>query len=170
MIFGRLRKLLAYWKWRCRPSELPLGVDGLNGANDVGGLKAFRALGEVELHSFSLIQAAISILLDSREMYEDILAGGALDESVTFGAVKPLDSTFLSHNNSFPLFILESPLLRGRSERDPERARPGTSQRCRETRVAACSQRFRNEKGPATYALANTAVRSSASSWSPCHA
>src|SRR5208337_913653 len=66
-------------------------------ALDVRGLEAFRALGEVELHCLALIQAPVSVLLDSREMHEHILARGPLDESVPFGSVKPLDCTFLSH-------------------------------------------------------------------------
>jgi len=73
------------------------GRDVLHALN-VCGLEAFRSLGEVELHCLALIQASVSVLLDSREMNEHILARGTLDESVTFGSVKPLDCTFLSHN------------------------------------------------------------------------
>src|ERR1039458_8090434 len=76
---------------------LPRGADVLH-ALHVSGLEAFRSLGEVEFHCLALVQAPVSVLLDSREMYEDILARRSLDESVSFGSVKPLDCTFLSHN------------------------------------------------------------------------
>ena len=43
-------------------------------------------------------------------MYEHILARGPLDESVTFGSVKPLDCPFLSHNlTPFTWFTLNDP-------------------------------------------------------------
>jgi len=67
-------------------------------AHDVSGLEAFGTLGEVELDGLALIQAAVSVFLDGREMHEHIFARRTLDESVALGSVKPLDSTFLSHN------------------------------------------------------------------------
>jgi hypothetical protein len=61
-------------------------------------LEAFRALQQVELDSFALVESAIAVFLDGGEMNEHILARGPLDESVTFGSVKPLHCAFLSHN------------------------------------------------------------------------
>jgi len=92
-------------------AELPRSGDVLY-ALHVGGLEAFRSLGEVELDGLALIQAAISVLLDRREMHEYILARGPLDESVTFGSVEPLDCPFLSHNLLLSPGLLSIPLLR----------------------------------------------------------
>ncbi len=49
--------------------------DVLN-AHDVGGLEAFWSFSKVELYCLALVQAAISIFLDSREMHEHVLARG----------------------------------------------------------------------------------------------
>jgi hypothetical protein len=72
--------------------------DVLNGAYDVSSLEALGPLGKIELDRFALVQAAVSVFLDRREMNENILARGPLNESVALGPVKPLDCTFLSHN------------------------------------------------------------------------
>jgi hypothetical protein len=88
---------------------------------DVGGLEAFRSLGEVELDGFALVQTAITVLLDRRKMYEHILARGTLDESVTFGSVKPLDCPFFSHNPTpFTWFAWNDPCFAERFQLNPE--------------------------------------------------
>jgi len=69
----------------------------LCGAHDVTRLKAFRAFEQIELDGLAFIQRAVSVLLDGGEMYEDILARGALDEPVSLRPVEPLHSTLLSH-------------------------------------------------------------------------
>src|SRR5271165_720813 len=69
----------------------------LSGAHDIACLEPFRALEQVELHGFTLVQGAITVFLDGRKMNEDILPGGALDEAVAFGSVEPLDRALLSH-------------------------------------------------------------------------
>jgi len=82
---------------RAERSRLPRS-GGVLSAHDVGGLETFRSLGKIELDRLALVQAPVSILLDSREMNEDILARGPLDKAIPLGPVKPLDCTFLSHN------------------------------------------------------------------------
>jgi len=72
------------------------------GADDVGCLKAFGALEQVELHGLTLIERAVPVLLDRREVHEHIFPRGALDESISLRPVEPLHCTFLSHGkNSF---------------------------------------------------------------------
>src|SRR5271155_3102443 len=72
-------------------------------SHHVAGLEAFRAFEQIELDGLTFIQRAVAVLLDGREMHEDILAGGALDEPVSLRPVEPLHSTLLSHKNSFRL-------------------------------------------------------------------
>src|SRR5271154_7193350 len=66
----------------------------------VARLEAFRAFEQIELDGLAFIQRAVAVLLDGREMHEHILAGGALDESVSFRPVEPLHSTLLSHKET----------------------------------------------------------------------
>lgn len=71
-------------------------------ADDVCCLQPFGASQQIEFDCVTFIQRAISILLNYREVHEDVFAGGALDKAVTFSSVEPLDCTFLSvHANSF---------------------------------------------------------------------
>jgi hypothetical protein len=116
----------------------------------VGGLEAFGSLGEVELDGFALIQAAISVLLDRRKMYEYILTRGALDESVTFGSVKPLDCPFFSHNPTpFAWFSWNDPCFAERFQLNPEERSLETSWRGRENKGCSSARSFsRKAKGP----------------------
>jgi hypothetical protein len=85
----------------------------LSGADDVTRLEPLGALQQIELDGFALIQRAVTILLDSGEMNEDILPSGPLDKTVSFSPVKPLHSTLLSHNELLsPLPRLEFHILR----------------------------------------------------------
>jgi hypothetical protein len=84
------------------PRLLPAGV--ILNPYHVGGLEAFRTFGQIEFDRFALVQAPVPALLDGRKMYEHVLTGGPLNESVSFGPVKPLYCTFLSHK------LLLSPL------------------------------------------------------------
>src|SRR5208282_2935672 len=68
--------------------------------HDVACLEALGAFEQVELDGLAFIQRAVAVLLDGREMHEDILAGGALDESVSLRPVEPLHSTLLSHKET----------------------------------------------------------------------
>ena len=72
----------------------------LCGAYDVARLEALRAFQQIELDGLTFIQRAVAVLLDGREMHEHILAGGALDESVSLRPVEPLHSTLLSHKET----------------------------------------------------------------------
>src|SRR5580658_6955633 len=86
-----------------RPSERVCELVGENlccCAHDVARLEAFRAFEQVELDSLAFVQRAVAVLLDGREMHEHILAGGALDESVSLRPVEPLHSTLLSHKET----------------------------------------------------------------------
>jgi len=61
------------------------------------GLQAFRTLLDLELNLRTFIQAAVPVGLDGREMHKHVVAAGTLDESITFGGVKPLHNTFFFH-------------------------------------------------------------------------
>jgi len=71
----------------------PAGLD----ADHVARLEALGALQQIELHGFAFIERAIPVFLNGGEVYEDILPGGALDKTVPFGPVKPLNCALLSH-------------------------------------------------------------------------
>jgi hypothetical protein len=95
--------------------------------DDVRRLKAFGALQQIKLHGLTLIERAVAVLLDRGEVHEHIFPRGALDESISFRPVKPLDCTFLSHGNySFhnreELFSGIPMLLRS-NEAPPQRSR-----------------------------------------------
>jgi len=71
-------------------------------ADDVCRLEAFGALQQVKLHGLTLVERAVTVLLDGGEVHEHIFPRGALDESIPFRPVEPLHCTFLSHGkNSF---------------------------------------------------------------------
>src|SRR5437764_11247390 len=61
-------------------------LDSLN----VLGLPPFRAFNYVELDLLTFLEAAESARLNSREVYENVLAVLAADETITLGVVKPL--------------------------------------------------------------------------------
>jgi hypothetical protein len=74
-------------------------------AGNVRCLKAFRPFQQIELDSLTFIQSPVTVLLNRGEMYEYILSGGALDETISFSPVEPLHYTLLSHKNSFRLCL-----------------------------------------------------------------
>lgn len=74
-------------------------------ADHVARLKAFGAFQQIELHGLTLIERAVAVLLYRGEMYEYVLPRGALDKTISFRPVEPLDCPLLSHKNSFPLII-----------------------------------------------------------------
>ena len=63
-------------------------------------LKTFGALQQVELHRFTFVERAVSVLLNSGEMHKHVFAGGALNKTIAFRAVKPLHCTPLSHKET----------------------------------------------------------------------
>jgi len=71
-------------------------------ADDVCRLKALGALEQVKLHGLTLVQSAVAVLLNRREVHEHIFSRRALDESISLRPVEPLHCSFLSHGkNSF---------------------------------------------------------------------
>jgi hypothetical protein len=85
---------------RCCPvlvsGELQADLD----YNDVLCLQAFLALRNVELYALAFFQIAISIANDGVVMDKYIFAFCALNESVAFATIEPLDRTlfFLGHD------------------------------------------------------------------------
>jgi hypothetical protein len=80
--------------------------DPISGAAyHVRGVQSFGALLAFELDRVTLVQCLISVLLNSREVYEDILASGTLDEPISFGSVEPLDHAIFLQANSLSDFI-----------------------------------------------------------------
>src|SRR5438445_13792111 len=68
-------------------------LDGLN----VLGLPALRALGHLELHLLTFLQAAKAASLNCGEMHEHILPILTADEAVAFSVVKPLYCSLFCH-------------------------------------------------------------------------
>jgi hypothetical protein len=62
-------------------------------------------------------------------MNEDVLPGGALDKSISFGAVEPLHCSLLSHRKLLsPLFVVKFRILReARASYSPLRERGSTT-------------------------------------------
>jgi hypothetical protein len=65
-------------------------------ASDALGLETFGALLYLKFHRLPFVEGPVALGLDGREMHEDILTGLALDESITFCRVEPLNSTLFS--------------------------------------------------------------------------
>jgi len=63
--------------------------------NDVLGLQSFRALLYFEFDLLSFIQRFISVGLNGGKMDEHVLSRLALDKSIAFRSVEPLDRTLL---------------------------------------------------------------------------
>ena len=57
---------------------------------DVLSLPALWPFGHFELHGLPFLQAAETARLDRREVYEDVLATLAADETISLGVVEPL--------------------------------------------------------------------------------
>jgi hypothetical protein len=74
-------------------------------------IESFGALLAFELDRVALVQSLISVLLNRREVYEDVLTGGTLDKSISFGSVEPLDHAIFLQANSLSHLIkhLEHP-------------------------------------------------------------
>jgi hypothetical protein len=66
-------------------------------AYDVLSLQALRALLDLELDSLSLIERLIAVGLNGRKVYENVLAGLALDESVSLAGIEPLYCSLFFH-------------------------------------------------------------------------
>ena len=71
----------------------------------IRGVESFGSLLAFELDRVALVQSLISVLLNRREVYEDILTSGTLDKPISFGSVEPLDhAIFLQANSLSDLF------------------------------------------------------------------
>jgi hypothetical protein len=105
-------------------------------------------------------------------MHEHILARGTLDESVTLGSVKPLDSTFLSHDLLLsPGLLGINPCLADVPRLNPEEQRLGKRLNvCRETRVAAPLAVLAQSKKAHEFVLTDSCKRVRADPWNPCKA
>src|SRR5688572_29856611 len=62
--------------------------------DDVGRLAALRALGHVEADLLTLVQGAVALLLDRGEVDENVDTVSHVNETVSFGGIKPLNLTF----------------------------------------------------------------------------
>ena len=69
-------------------------------AYHVRGVEPFGSLLAFELDRVALVQSLISVLLNSREVYEDVLTSGTLDKPISFGSVEPLDHAIFLQENS----------------------------------------------------------------------
>ena len=63
-------------------------------APHVGGLQALGALGDLELHGVTLVQAPEPLHCDGGMMHEDIVAVRAGDKAKTLGIIEPLHFAF----------------------------------------------------------------------------
>src|SRR5580704_15068262 len=72
--------------WQAWPAR---GSDGA----DVGGLRALRALGHLELHVLVLLEAAEAVTIDHGVVHEDVRSVGAGDKAVALLRVEPLDGS-----------------------------------------------------------------------------
>ena len=86
----------AYWNWQ--PKQKSIARRRRLGAGDVGSLKSFGAFVYFKFHGFAFIQAAVSRLLNCREVDEHVFSCRTLNESIALGPVEPLDCAFFSHN------------------------------------------------------------------------
>src|SRR5580698_10948382 len=84
-----------------KPSSDP----ALGATHDVCGVQAFGALLAFKFHRVALVQSLIAVLLYRGEVYKDILTGGTLNKSVSFGSVEPLDHAIFLQANSLSLWM-----------------------------------------------------------------
>jgi hypothetical protein len=90
--------------------------------NDIGGLVALGTLDDFEFHRRAFLQVTVSVTLDGGVVDENVFATLALDESVAFCGVEPLDGALLSvvaHVYFYSLFVMLS--VRYRLPRADER-------------------------------------------------
>jgi hypothetical protein len=80
--------------------------DPISGAAyNVRGVESFGALLAFELDCIALVQSLISVLLNSGEVYKDVLTSGTLDKPISFGSVEPLDHAIFLQANSLSHFV-----------------------------------------------------------------
>ena len=64
---------------------------------NIFSLQALGTFGDFKLHRLALLQASETACLDRREVYKNIFAALAANESITFGVVKPLYCSLFCH-------------------------------------------------------------------------
>ena len=74
-------------------------------AYHVRGVESFGSLLAFELDRVALVQSLISVLLNRREVYKDVLTSGTLDKTVSFRSVEPLDHAIFLQANSLSTSI-----------------------------------------------------------------
>ena len=80
--------------------------DPISGASYyVRGVESFGSLLAFELDRIAFVQSLITVLLYRGEVYKDILTGGTLNKSVSFGSVEPLDHAIFLQANSLSLWM-----------------------------------------------------------------
>src|SRR3954449_6885604 len=78
----------------------PAPIRGLARFGDVAGLRAFRAVNDLELDRLAFFKRPEPVALDCREVNEHVAPAVAFNESVTLGVVEPLDLTCDTHRAS----------------------------------------------------------------------
>src|SRR5262245_58345393 len=86
-------------------SHQPYG--GYLDLGDVAGLRAFRAVNDLELHCLTFLERAEAVALNGRVVHEDIAASVTLDEPVPLCVVEPLDLACNTHR-SLPAAVTRS--------------------------------------------------------------
>src|ERR1039457_5691589 len=92
---------------------------------DVLGLQSLGPLLHLELYLRAFVQGTIAVCLDSRKVYEHVIAAAALDETIACGGVKPFHGDFFSHY-FFSLFIF-CPVFKKSSKKKKLRAEARSS-------------------------------------------
>lgn len=79
-----------------KPALFALQIVVLLDCRDFFGLQPFLSLYHAEFDLLPFLQRTETFSLDLAEVDEDILAGGTLDEAVTFSVVEPFHRTDFS--------------------------------------------------------------------------
>jgi len=66
-------------------------------ASDVRRLQAFRSASDLEFNRLTLVERLVPFGLNGRKVYENILAGLALNESESLTGVEPFHCSLFSH-------------------------------------------------------------------------
>src|SRR5579862_8720592 len=74
-------------------------MSGLLDFGDVAGLRALRAVNDLELHCLAFFERSEAVALDGRVVHEDIAASVTLDETVPLGVVEALDLACDAHRS-----------------------------------------------------------------------
>src|SRR6187399_2724615 len=70
------------------------------GARNVSGLRALRAVDDLELNRLALFEGAEAVARDSGVVHEHVASALTLDEPIALGVVEPLDLACITHRSS----------------------------------------------------------------------